>query len=43
MAERQMDISLADFVDILFDKDKQKQFLEECKELGIIDDAESGE
>lgn len=30
-----MNISLDDFIDILFDKEKQEQFLRECEELGI--------
>ena len=32
-----MIISLDDFINILFDKEVQEQFLKECEELGIAD------
>lgn len=37
-----MKISLTDFINILFDKETQEQFLEECEELGITDDDSKG-
>ena len=33
-----MDLEL--FMNLLFDKDTQEQFFEECKELGIIEEEE---
>lgn len=36
MSEYEM--SIKEFADLLFDKEKQKQFFEECEKLGIIDD-----
>lgn len=36
MSETEM--SVKEFADLLFDKEKQKQFIEECERLGIIDD-----
>ena len=32
---RQMNISLAEFIDILFDKEKQNEFIKTCEEMGI--------
>lgn len=32
-----MGINLDDFINILFDKETQKQFLKDCEELGITD------
>lgn len=37
-----MRISLTDFINILFDKEIQKQFLKECEELGITNDDSKG-
>ena len=39
-----MRFSLDDFIDILFDKETQEQFLKECKSMGIEPQTErSGE
>lgn len=40
--EKTMKISLTDFINILFDKEIQKQFLKECEELGITNDDSKG-
>lgn len=37
-----MKISLTDFINILFDKEAQEQFLKECEELGITNDDSKG-
>lgn len=37
-----MRISLTDFINILFDKEIQKQFLKEYEELGITNDDSKG-
>ena len=34
----EIEMSVKEFADLLFDKEKQKQFIEECERLGIIDD-----
>ena len=34
------DMDLELFMNLLFDKDMQEQFFEECRELGIIEDEE---